>query len=365
MIELRGVTKEYDGTAAVRDLDLTVREGEVCALIGPSGCGKSTTLRLVNRMIEPTRGAIRVRGRDARSFKPALLRRQMGYVIQSVGLFPHMTVAQNIAVVPRLLGWDRGRIDGRIEELLALVGLPAERYRDKPPHELSGGEAQRIGVARALAADPPILLMDEPFGAVDPLNREVLQGEFIRIQKELQKTVVFVTHDLDEAVRVADRIVLMRAGRIVQSDTPENLLARPADGFVRNFIGADRALKRLVRFQVGGFMTPAPSIRLDEPIPGPPQAGGPAYLWVVSGQGRPLGWVDLRHADRSTALEQAMTPINLIDTAVYTDSTLKAALSRMLGQGIRTVPVVDGENRLVGEISLPAIERVTEPGESG
>ncbi len=364
MIELEGVSKDYDGVPAVRDLNLKVNEGEVCVLIGPSGCGKSTTLRLINRLLEPTVGTVRVQGRDVRSFQPALLRRRIGYVIQNVGLFPHLTVAENIGVVPHLLGWDRRRIAGRADELLALIGLAPDRYRDKTPAELSGGEAQRVGVARALAADPPILLMDEPFGAVDPLNREALQGEFLRIQRELRKTVVFVTHDLDEAVRLADRIVLMRAGRVVQADTPENLLARPANTFVRSFVGTDRALKRLVRFQVDRFMTGAPSMLSNRPVL--PAAGAKErFLWVVSPEGRLLGWVDRASADPAAPAEEAMTPLDPAETAVRIDSTLKAALSRMLGQGIRTVPVVDEEDRLVGQISLREIERVTEEESNG
>ncbi len=373
MIELLGLGKDYDGVPAVRELDLTVAQGELCALIGPSGCGKSTTLRLINRLLEPTRGTVRIDGRDTRTMRPALLRRRIGYVIQSVGLFPHLTVAENIGVVPRLLGWNRGRREARADELLQRVGLDPGRYRAKRPRELSGGEAQRVGVARALAADPPILLMDEPFGAVDPLTREVLQGEFLHLQQELRKTVVFVTHDLDEAVRLADRIVLMRAGRIVQATTPESLLAHPANTFVRNFVGTDRALKRLARFQVGPFMAPAPSVGAEERLPLPSGGAGARFLWVTSGDGRLLGWLDRQavvaadpsagspntSAGSMATVGEAMTPVDPAETAVRVDSTLKAALSRMLGQGIRTVPVVDEQGRLVGQLGLQEIERLT------
>ena len=362
MIELLGVDKDYDGVPAVRGLDLTVALGEVCVLIGPSGCGKSTTLRLINRLLEPTRGLVRVEGRDTRTLRPALLRRRIGYVIQGVGLFPHMTVAENIGVVPRLLGWSRARREARADELLARVGLEAARYRGKLPRELSGGEAQRVGVARALAADPPVLLMDEPFGAVDPLTREVLQGEFLRLQRELRKTVVFVTHDLDEAVRLADRIVLMRAGRIVQADAPEDLLARPASPFVRSFVGTDRALKRLVRFQAGDFMSPAPAVRPEQPLPIGADAAGARFLWVTSAEGRLLGWVDCRAPGGGATVAEAMTPVDPAETAVRTDSTLKAALSRMLGQAIRTVPVLDAQGRLAGQLSLHEIEALTSGG---
>ncbi len=220
MIRLEHVTRYYGGTLAVDDLSLEVVTGEVCIVIGPSGCGKTTTLRMINRLIEPTSGRIFIDGQDVSRIKPERLRQSIGYAIQSVGLFPHMTVAANIAVVPELLHWEKSRTARRVAELLILVGLEPAEYSPKYPHQLSGGEAQRVGVARALAADPPILLMDEPFGAVDPLTREKLQAEFARIQQALQKTVIFVTHDLDEAVRLADRIAIMESGRLVQYDTP-------------------------------------------------------------------------------------------------------------------------------------------------
>ncbi|MFQ5996677.1 MAG: ABC transporter ATP-binding protein, partial [Dehalococcoidales bacterium] len=221
MIRLEHVTKVYGETLAVNDFSLEVDEGEVCVLIGPSGCGKTTTLRMVNRLIEPTSGHIFVNGKDTSQIKPERLRQSIGYAIQSVGLFPHLTVAANIATVPELLHWEKNRIAHRIEELLNLVKLNPTEYAKKYPSQLSGGEAQRIGVARALAADPPILLMDEPFGAVDPLTRERLQAQFVRIQQELKKTVILVTHDLDEAIRLADRIAIMESGKLVQYDTPE------------------------------------------------------------------------------------------------------------------------------------------------
>ena len=247
MIDIRNVSKTYAGSErpAVRELSFEVPDGEVVALIGPSGCGKSTTMRMVNRLVEPDAGEITIDGRDVRELRPEQLRRHIGYAIQGVGLFPHWTVAQNVGVVPGLLDWDSGRIATRIVELLHLVGLDPEEYRPKYPHELSGGEAQRVGVARALAADPPILLMDEPFGAVDPLTRDRLHVEFRRIQDTLKKTVLFVTHDMDEAVKLGDRIVVMREGELVQQDTPERVLAYPADEFVASFVGAERALKRL------------------------------------------------------------------------------------------------------------------------
>ncbi|MHB1341700.1 MAG: ABC transporter ATP-binding protein [Coriobacteriia bacterium] len=237
MIEISHITKRYGDAVAVDDLSLTIEEGEFAVLLGPSGCGKTTTLRSINRMVDIDEGVIRIAGTDIRDQHPDELRRHIGYGIQSVGLFPHMTVARNIAVVPRLLGWDTDRIAARVAELLEMVGLDAANYADKKPRQLSGGEAQRIGVARALAADPPVLLMDEPFGALDPLTRERLQVEFRRLQKTLGKTVVFVTHDVAEAALLGDRIALMRAGSLVQFTTPEDLWDNPADDFVCEFFG--------------------------------------------------------------------------------------------------------------------------------
>ncbi len=261
LIEFRGVSKSYGRAFAVRDLDLDVEEGRLVALIGPSGSGKTTTLRMINRLVEPETGTIRYDGRLLTSYRPEELRRGMGYVIQSVGLFPHLNVLENVCTVPLLLKTPRGKAERRADELLALVGLDPAVYRTRFPRELSGGEAQRVGVARALAADPPVLLMDEPFGAVDPLQRARLQDEFLRIQREIRKTVILVTHDLDEAVRLADVVVLMRDGRPVQAASPATLLAEPADDFVTGFIGEDRSLKRLARVTPGAACRPAPAGR--------------------------------------------------------------------------------------------------------
>lgn len=243
MIELIGVTKRFGDTVAVDDLSMTVAEGTLTVLLGPSGCGKTTTLRAINRMVEIDAGQILIGGRDTRAQDANELRRSIGYGIQSVGLFPHMTVARNIATVPRLLGWDAKRIAARVEELLEMVGLDPAIYLPKRPHQLSGGEAQRVGVARALAADPPVLLLDEPFGALDPLTRVRLQTEFLRLQRHLRKTVLFVTHDVEEALTLADTIVLMRDGRIAQSGQPEQMWLDPADDFVRSFFGEELSLK--------------------------------------------------------------------------------------------------------------------------
>ena len=254
MITLSGLSKRFDAAApAVDALSLDIGAGEICVLIGPSGCGKTTTMRMINRMIEPDSGTIVVGGRDVMRIDAMELRRSIGYVIQQVGLFPHMTIAENIATVPRLLGWDRARIVRRVDELLARVHMDPARDRDRYPRELSGGQKQRVGVARALAADPPVMLMDEPFGALDPITRASLQDEFLRILRELRKTIVFVTHDIDEAIRMGTRIAILRAGRLVQYDTPDAILARPADSFVEAFVGADRALKRLSLLSVSDY----------------------------------------------------------------------------------------------------------------
>jgi osmoprotectant transport system ATP-binding protein len=258
MIKLTDLTKQYPGTPvpAVDRISLTVPEGEVCVLIGPSGCGKTTTMRLINRMIEPTGGKIELMGRDVTHMDSVELRRGIGYVIQQVGLFPHLTIAENIATVPHLLRWDGTKIAHRVDELLGLVDLDPATYRHRFPRDLSGGQKQRVGVARALAADPAVMLMDEPFGAIDPITRARLQDEFLAILKRLKKTIVFVTHDLDEAIKMGDRIALLRNGKLVQYDTPEMILAKPANQFVEDFVGQDRALKRLSLHTVGSRMEP-------------------------------------------------------------------------------------------------------------
>jgi osmoprotectant transport system ATP-binding protein len=247
VIRLENVSKGFPGGSnAVSDLSLDIPDGQTCVLIGPSGCGKTTTLRMINRLIEPDAGRILVDGQDTRGVDPAALRLKMGYVIQNTGLFPHMTVGANVGTVPRLWRWEKARISARVEELLTLVGLDPREYRDRYPHQLSGGQRQRVGFARALGADPPILLMDEPFGAVDRITRERLQHEFINIQRAVRKTVVFVTHDIDEAVLVGDRICLMQMqARVAQYDTPEVILTRPASDYVAEFLGRERLVRRM------------------------------------------------------------------------------------------------------------------------
>ena len=260
MIRLQGLSRSYAtprGTiTAVDDVTLEVANGETCVLLGPSGCGKTTTLRMINRLVLPTSGKIFIAGRDTDGIDPVELRRGIGYVIQQIGLFPNMTVAENIGVVPRLLGWNAAKSRRRAEELLALLALEPAQFLDRFPNELSGGQAQRIGVARALAVDPPVLLMDEPFAALDPINREVIQDEFLRMQQSLRKTILFVSHDIDEAVKMADRIAIFRAGKLAQFGPPDELLAHPADEFVASFVGRDRTLKRLRLIRVREVMGP-------------------------------------------------------------------------------------------------------------
>ena len=300
-IHLDKVGKTYPGTKvpAVEELTLDVHEGEILVLVGPSGCGKSTTLRLINRMIEPSGGRILLDGEDVTKVNPDKLRRRIGYVIQQIGLFPHQTISQNIATVPRMLGWDKEKTQARSEELLGMVGLDPEQYRDRYPKELSGGQAQRVGVARALGADPDIMLMDEPFGAIDPITRERLQNEFLRLQGELRKTIVFVTHDIDEAIKMGDKIAILgERSTIRQIDTPERILAYPVDDFVDDFIGTGSTIKGLNFLKVSSLtLTDYPTL-----APGDSAETGQAALreagreWLVElDESRaPVRWV---HAD--------------------------------------------------------------------
>ncbi len=256
MIRFEQVVKRYGDFEALAGVSLEVAQGELVTLLGPSGCGKTTLLRTVNRLVEPTEGTVWLGQQDVRALDQVELRRGIGYVIQSIGLFPHMSVLENVMVVPRLLGWNKARRETRAKEMLALVGLEPRAFSGRYPRELSGGEAQRVGLARALAANPPVLLMDEPFGAVDPPTRERLQDEFLKLQSELKKTVLFVTHDLEEAVKISDRICLMNAGRIEQYDPPEVLLRNPRSAFVQAFLGPSRTLLRLSRIPLDGLIEP-------------------------------------------------------------------------------------------------------------
>ncbi len=359
MIRLDDIVKEFvpGQRPAIDHLTLDVPEGTTCVLIGPSGCGKTTTMRVVNRLIEPTSGRVIVAGEDVTRTDPVALRRRIGYVIQQIGLFPHMTIADNIATVPRLLGWPGTRISARIDELLELVGLDPAIMRARYPRELSGGQRQRVGVARALAADPPVMLMDEPFGAIDPINRGRLQNEFLRILREIRKTVIFVTHDIDEALKMGDRIAIMRDGRLVQYGTPHEILARPADSFVEEFVGTDRALKRLNLVLVEEAMDRDISrVALTEDAAWPVASDEVlGFRVVIDRSRRPVGWVmrDDVAGDRQVGSAVRREPFD-----VPVDATLKDALARMLQLDVRHLAVTDADGRLVGLLSLQAMMAV-------
>ncbi len=364
-IEFDHVSKFYDAAAlkkgaggAVEDLSLTVPAGRICVLVGPSGCGKTTTLKMVNRLIEPSSGRILIDGKDITAGNVTDLRRGIGYVIQQVGLFPHQTIAQNVATVPRLLGWDAKRQGSRSDELLALVGLEPGTYAHRFPSQLSGGERQRVGVARALAADPPVMLMDEPFGAVDPIVRERLQNEFLRLQEDLAKTILFVTHDIDEAIKMGDLVVVMQqGGKIAQASAPAELLSQPASDYVARFVGADRGLKRLSLYRVGDVqLLDAPLAHLGEPgrtLRERAQAGNDDYLLLVDAEGCPLGWVDVKDVpDDAPLTEDYSDPMSpLFDRR----TTLKDATSLLLDQEVGSGVVVDRSGRVVGLLTLPAV----------
>jgi osmoprotectant transport system ATP-binding protein len=359
MIRLESASKRFpDGTVAVTSLSLEVPEGEICVLVGPSGCGKTTTLKMINRLIEPSGGRIYLDGEDVTGVDPVALRRRIGYVIQQVGLFPHQTVAANVGTVPRLLGWNRTRVRDRVDELLTLVGLDPATYRGRYPGQLSGGQRQRAGVARALAADPPVLLMDEPFGAIDPVTRMRLQDEFLRLQDTVHKTIVFVTHDVEEAVKMGDRIAILEVGGILaQYDTPAEVLGNPASEFVADFVGADRALKRLK-------VTPIDSARLEHPPTVRPsdslerarqvmQTTDARWVAVVDENERLCGHVRAANAaGGGTAGDRA----ERVEAWVSTDDYLENALAAMLLTDYGWVAVVDGDT-FAGVLTPDAIYR--------
>ncbi|MBA2632936.1 MAG: betaine/proline/choline family ABC transporter ATP-binding protein [Chloroflexi bacterium] len=362
IVAFEHVTKRYGGPdtpPAVDDLSLTIPAGEICVLVGPSGCGKTTSMKMVNRLIEPTSGRITIGGEDVMSLPPVELRRRIGYVIQQVGLFPHLTIGDNVAVVPRLLRWKAPAIRDRTDELLELVGLDPGQYRSRYPNELSGGERQRVGVARALAADPPVMLMDEPFGAVDPIRRDRLQNEFLRLQEKVRKTIIFVTHDVDEAIKMGDRMaILQRGGILAQYDAPAAILANPASEFVERFVGADRGLKRLSLARVR-------DLELIEAVPvraGEERAGVRRrldrveeldYALLVDDQDRPLGWIDQADLTGDGPINaDAATPGA---PTVERETTLRDALSALLGSSVQLGVVVDERDRVLGLVSVDAI----------
>lgn len=360
MIRFDGVTKQFpDGTVAVDDLSLTAPTGKITVLVGPSGCGKTTSLRMVNRMIEPTKGSISLDGQDTGRMKQSELRRGIGYVIQHAGLFPHRTVLDNIGTVPRLLGWDRKRTQERSRELLERVGLDPV-LGDRYPAQLSGGQQQRVGVARALAADPPVMLMDEPFSAVDPIVRDQLQDEFLRLQDELGKTIIFVTHDIDEAIKLGDQVAVLRVGgQLAQVAEPSYLLAHPADDFVADFVGRDRGYRAL-QFQP----TPRLPLRSERTIVlgEQPAAGSGAWLLVVDEQRKPLGWVEPARIG-SRGVEDA--DLHRGGTVARAAGTLRGALDAALSSPSRRGVVVDDSGVLVGTVLahevLSAIEDTDRP----
>jgi len=356
MIKLDRVSKVYpDGTRAVIEVSLEVGDGELCVLLGPSGCGKTTTMKMINRLIPITGGEISIDGRKVTEMNEDELRRNIGYAIQDIGLFPHMTVQQNIETVPVLKGWPKAKRAGRAEELLELMGMPPKEFANKYPSELSGGQRQRVGVARCLGADPSILLMDEPFGAIDPITRVRLQGEFLKIQGVLKKTIIFVTHDIYEAIKMGDKIALMNEGRLVQYATPAELLYRPANEFVENFVGADRALKGLQLLRVREIMTDsAPAVKPNETadaVRDRMEREGIDWLAVVDHDGRVVGGVNRPDLGGEQLVRQVMGPA----ARAPVDAVLNEAISLMLGSGLNTLAVVDGDNRLRGMLTFGAI----------
>ncbi len=362
VIRLEGVSKRYpNGHVAVHELDLEVAPGELVVLVGPSGCGKTTTMKMINRLIEPTSGRILLAGDDVTHVDPIELRRRIGYVIQQIGLFPHQTVAANVGTVPRLLGWDRRRVGERVDELLALVGLEPGTFRDRYPAQLSGGQRQRVGVARALGADPPVLLMDEPFGAIDPITRDRLQNEFLRLQEEVRKTIVFVTHDVEEAVKLGDRIaVLAEGGVLTQYATPAEILGAPADEFVADFVGADRGLKRLK-------VTPIDVTDLERP---PAVQSGESlaqareemalqdaeYAVVLDDDDTLRGWISRARAAGDGQVRDRTRPIEAV---VDAGATLKDAFSEMLLYDAGWVAVTDHRGRFLGVLTPDGLHAAT------
>jgi osmoprotectant transport system ATP-binding protein len=356
VITLDAVTKRYGpDSVAVKELSLTVPDGEICVFVGPSGCGKTTTLRMINRLIEPTGGRILIDGTDVLKLDPVQLRRGIGYVIQQGGLFPHRRVGDNVATVPRLLGWDKKRVEARVVELLDLVGLEPEAYRRRFPHELSGGERQRVGVARALGGDPPVLLMDEPFAAVDPVTRKRLQQQLLELQEKLKKTIVFVTHDIDEATLLGDRIaVLSKGAHVEQFDTPNQILGRPATAFVADFVGADRGVRRLAVMPIDAdslFHPPEVDPGLSMFDARTAAAGADSRWAVVVDEAMQLrGWVDLDPSLTGSVEDNLVS----FEVQVPLGTSLRAAFGEMLQLDVRWIPVVDA-GRYLGVLTPNSI----------
>jgi osmoprotectant transport system ATP-binding protein len=361
MINLQHLTKRFESRqaqAVVDDVSMDIEEGELCVLLGPSGCGKTTTLKMINRLVHPTSGRILIGGEDTSRFDVVELRRRIGYVIQQVGLFPNMTVEQNIGIVPQMLGWDKRKTRRRTEELLELVALDPAMYLGCYPRDLSGGQQQRVGVARALAADPPVMLMDEPFGAIDPINRTSIQDEFRKIQKRLKKTVVFVSHDIDEAMKMADKVAIFRNGKLEQFAGPDELLARPATPFIADFVGADRALKRLRLLRAGAAV-----VAIDALVrPGDTKSAARAALAshphgeavFIDANGKPAGYFTASRLDAVPERLEASMALPLPAT-VRTDDDLRSVMSMMLAHGASWFAVVDEAGRFAGYVTHACI----------
>ncbi|WP_460451112.1 ABC transporter ATP-binding protein [Alsobacter sp. SYSU BS001988] len=359
MIRLDQVSKHFGSVVAVDRVDMEVPAGEVCVLLGPSGCGKTTTMKMINRLIAPSAGRIFIDGKDAASVDEVTLRRSIGYVIQQIGLFPNMTVEDNICVVPDLLGWPRAKARARAAYLLELVNLDPGLFLKRYPKQLSGGQQQRIGVARALAADPPVLLMDEPFGAIDPINREVIQDEFMKLQAELKKTVVFVSHDIDEAVKMATRIAIFRDGRLIQYDTPDTILARPVDAFVAEFVGTDRTLKRLRLLKVAdAMMADPPRVRAEDTLDTAVrlmEEHGHGSIVMVGPRGRARGVVRIEAARglKGTVAERQEP----LPGVVNVKSDLRVAVSDMFTHGVTWLACVDDDGFYKGYITQRGVSQ--------
>lgn len=360
MINLQNITKTYPGesTAAVDNLSLEIEEGEICILVGPSGCGKTTTLKMINRLIEPSSGKIFINGQDAIKQDPNKLRQDIGYVIQDIGLFPHMTVAENIATVPKLKDWDQSKINKRVDELLNLIGLKPAETKDKYPAQLSGGQKQRIGVARAMAVDPPIMLMDEPFAAVDPITRTQLQNEFLSLQKKIQKTICFVTHDIDEAIKMGDKIAILNQGKLIQSDTPKNILFNPKNEFVEDFVGSDRSLKVLNLIKVSEIIQKniptATTQSSPEEVLDKINQSRQSYILVIDKEEKLVGYVNKKRIEHNQNKDWKE---NIkYSQVISSDASLIDALSRLIQNNQSILPVTSDQNNLTGIIKLEDIQ---------
>jgi len=359
-IKLEGLTKTFPGASepAVDALSLDIPRGQIVVFVGPSGCGKTTTMKMVNRLIEPTSGRIVLDGEDVTRVNPDKLRRRIGYVIQQIGLFPHMTIAQNIATVPRMLRWDSERIGKRVDELLTTVGMDPDGYRDRYPKELSGGQRQRVGVARAMSADPDVMLMDEPFGAIDPITRDRLQNEFLRLQAGMRKTIIFVTHDIDEAIKMGDRIAILRdRSRVAQYDTPERILTDPADEYVRDFIGRGASLKRLSLTRVRDISLGTwPTVVDSEDRTDARQTlefSDRGHVLVLGEDQRPRSWVDGERLQRAD--HRRIGALGLPVTTVHPHATLSDALNEMITARYSMAVVVDDAGRYQGVLDIDTI----------